>query len=322
MDLISVRIFLAPMEGVVNHSMRAVLTSLGGIDRCVTEFIRVTDNVFPERVFFRYSPELHNGGRTAAGTPVYIQLLGSHPQIMAANAAVAAQCGAPGIDINFGCPSKLVNRNQGGSILLRTPERLYEITREVRKAVPADIPVTVKIRLGYNDSRLFKEITQAIFAANPSELVIHARTKVEGYKPPAHWHRIQEVQPASPVPLIANGEVWTLDDYRNCLRQSGCRDVMIGRGILARPDLPNRIKQSNQGIPAEEMPWRDVVRLLLAFLDLSSAHYIDEYLGNPVKQWLVYLKKGYAEMEPVFDTIKRLHDPEAVREALLRFAES
>lgn len=315
------RVFLAPMEGVVNHSMREVLTQLGGIDRCVTEFIRVTDNIFPERLFHRFSPELLNGGNTLSGTPVYIQLLGSNVEAMAANAQVAASCGAPGIDINFGCPSKLVNRNHGGSILLRTPDRVFAITQAVRQAVPSHIPVTVKIRLGYDDSSLFTDITQAIFAANASELVIHARTKVDGYKPPAHWHFIKQVHPVSPIPLIANGEVWTLDDYRACVDQSGCADIMIGRGVLARPDLPKRIKQMQAGTQECAMSWQEVAQLLVAFFDLSKEHYDDEYLGNPIKQWLVYLKKGYQEMSTVFDTVKKLHQPEQVRDALLYFAD-
>jgi tRNA-dihydrouridine synthase C len=309
------------MEGVVNHSMREVLTQLGGIDRCVTEFIRVTDNIFPERLFHRFSPELLNGGKTLSGTPVYIQLLGSNVEAMAANAQVAASCGAPGIDINFGCPSKLVNRNHGGSILLRTPDRVFAITQAVRQAVPSRIPVTVKIRLGYDDSSLFTDITQAIFAANASELVIHARTKVDGYKPPAHWHFIKQVHPVSPIPLIANGEVWTLDDYRACVDQSGCADIMIGRGVLARPDLPKRIKQMQAGTQECAMSWQEVAQLLVAFFDLSKEHYDDEYLGNPIKQWLVYLKKGYQEMSTVFDTVKKLHQPEQVRDALLYFAD-
>lgn len=315
------RVFLAPMEGVVNHSMREVLTQLGGIDRCVTEFIRVTDNIFPERLFHRFSPELLNGGKTLSGTPVYIQLLGSNVEAMAANAQVAASCGAPGIDINFGCPSKLVNRNHGGSILLRTPDRVFAITQAVRQAVPSRIPVTVKIRLGYDDSSLFTDITQAIFAANASELVIHARTKVDGYKPPAHWHFIKQVHPVSPIPLIANGEVWTLDDYRACVDQSGCADIMIGRGVLARPDLPKRIKQMQAGTQECAMSWQEVAQLLVAFFVLSKEHYDDEYLGNPIKQWLVYLKKGYQEMSTVFDTVKKLHQPEQVRDALLYFAD-
>ncbi len=313
------RIFLAPMEGVVNHSMRTVLTELGGIDRCVTEFIRVTDAVFPRRVFYRYSPELMNGGVTSSGTPVYIQLLGSNPVAMAKNAALAARLGAPGIDINFGCPSKLVNRNEGGSILLRRPEKINEICSSVRQAVPDDTPVTVKIRLGYDDSSLFREITEAIFSTRVNELVIHARTKADGYAPPAHWHFINQARQYSPIPLIPNGEVWSLEDYQNCVNQSGCTDVMIGRGILAQPDLPIRLKSAANNKPVTALTWQEVVQLLIRFFDLSRMHYQDKFMGNPIKQWLVYLKKGYKELGDVFDQVKKLQDADEVRNRLLRF---
>jgi tRNA-dihydrouridine synthase C len=131
------RILLAPMEGVMESVMRDMLTRIGGYERCVTEFVRVSSTVLPPKVYYRLCPELKQGGRTAAGTPVYVQLLGSDPVLMAANAAVAAKLGAPGIDLNFGCPAKTVNKSRGGATLLRTPEAVYEICSAVRDATPA-----------------------------------------------------------------------------------------------------------------------------------------------------------------------------------------
>ena len=91
------RLMLAPMEGVIDHTMRELLTSLGGVDRCVTEFVRVSAQLLPARVFRRYCPELAHGGATSSGVPVYLQLLGGQPTVMADNAARAAELGAPGI---------------------------------------------------------------------------------------------------------------------------------------------------------------------------------------------------------------------------------
>ena len=100
------RVYLAPMEGVTDVLMRDLMSRQGGIDRCVTEFLRVTNAIFPRRVFTRAMPEIEHGGHTANGTPVYLQLLGNDPKMMAANAAKAARLGAVGIDLNFGCPAK------------------------------------------------------------------------------------------------------------------------------------------------------------------------------------------------------------------------
>ncbi|MEO6321507.1 MAG: tRNA-dihydrouridine synthase, partial [Polaromonas sp.] len=104
-------ILLAPIEGLLDFVLRDILTRVGGIDRCVSEFIRITDQLLPERVFTRIVPELLSGGRTLAGVPVRAQLLGSDPVCLAENAARLAELGPAGIDLNFGCPAKIVNRH-------------------------------------------------------------------------------------------------------------------------------------------------------------------------------------------------------------------
>ena len=109
------------MEGLLDHSLRDVITQVGGVDRCVSEFIRITDQLLPERVFTRIVPELLNGGRTAAGVPVRPQLLGSDPDCLADNAARLATLGPEGVDLNFGCPAKTVNRHRGGDWPVRAP---------------------------------------------------------------------------------------------------------------------------------------------------------------------------------------------------------
>ncbi|MFN9068874.1 MAG: tRNA-dihydrouridine synthase, partial [Bdellovibrionales bacterium] len=145
---------LAPMEGVMDWVFRDLITQIGGVDQVTTEFIRVTKNLHPNKVFFRYAPELHMGSQTRAGTPLFIQLLGGEPEPMAANAHRAAELGAKGIDLNFGCPAKTVNRHDGGASLLRYPDRLHKIAKAVRSAVPQHIPVTAKMRLGFEDTLL------------------------------------------------------------------------------------------------------------------------------------------------------------------------
>ncbi|MBP9783837.1 MAG: tRNA-dihydrouridine synthase, partial [Giesbergeria sp.] len=136
------------MEGLLDFVLRDILTRVGGVDRCVSEFIRVTGTLLPDKVFYRYLPELHHGGRTLAGTPVRAQLLGSDPVSMADNAAALAALGPEGIDLNFGCPARVVNRHGGGASLLREPERIAEVVAAVRRAVPAAMPVSCKMRLG------------------------------------------------------------------------------------------------------------------------------------------------------------------------------
>ncbi len=121
----SPKLFLAPMEGVTDFVMRDLLTRLGGIDQCVTEFLRVTDTLYPEKVFFENCPELKMGSRTRAGTSVFVQLLGGKADPLAQNALRAVELGALGIDLNFGCPAKTVNRHDGGASLLKSSNRIF-----------------------------------------------------------------------------------------------------------------------------------------------------------------------------------------------------
>lgn len=310
------QLLLAPMEGVVNARMRSLLTSLGGIDRCVTEFVRVTEQRLPRRVFLRYCPELLDGGRTPSGTPVYLQLLGSNPEALAVNARIAAQLGAPGIDLNFGCPAKTVNKNRGGSVLLQEPELIGRIVSQVRDAVPADIPVTAKIRLGYQDDSLLPELVEKITTAGATELIIHARTKVDGYKPPAHWHKLKPYAERRTIPLIANGEIWHPTDYLSCRQHSGCADVMIGRGLLASPGLPQQIKALGEGRELPPLRWEEILPLLQTMLDHLRATCSPRHVGGPLKQWLGYLRLQYPQAAELFVRVKRLTAAEDLQAAL------
>lgn len=310
------RLILAPMEGVVDHTMRALLTSLGGIDRCVTEFVRVSDRLLPPRVFRRLCPELDCGGTTASGVPVYLQLLGGQAQVVADNAARAAQLGAPGIDLNFGCPAKTVNRSDGGAILLREPERVHAIVRATRQAVPNDIPISVKTRLGFDDDSLFLDIARGIEAAGANELVIHARTRRQGYRPPAHWEQIASAGAALTIPVIANGEIWSVDDAQRCQAVSGTADLMLGRGALCRPDLPRLIVAAHNGKAINPMCWDDIAPLMLTYFDLNYAAYDAHYIGNPIKQWLVYLRAYYPQAALLFERVKRLREARDIRSEL------
>ena len=304
------RIILAPMEGLVDAPIRETLTKVGGIDRCVTEFIRVTHGMLPPRIFYKYAPELHNNALTEVGTPVAVQLLGSNPEMMGRHGAKAAELGAGQVDINFGCPAKTVNKHKGGCVLMREPELMYQITAAVRNAVPADIPVTAKMRLGYDDRSMGVACGQALEAAGASEIVIHARSKVDGYKPPAYWEEIAKVREAVNSHVIANGEIWNVADYWRCREVSGCDDVMIGRGLIARPDLAAQIKASQRGEAFDPMTWPEAVTLVREYAAALQTRLEDKYVTGRIKQWLNYLRQGFAEADALWPQARKLRDVE------------
>ena len=298
------RIALAPMEGLVDAPLRAALTKIGGVDWCVTEFVRVTSTLLPPKVFKRFAPEWANRWHTGAGVPLKLQLLGSDPVCLAENAARAAELGPPGIDLNFGCPAKTVNRHRGGAVLLQEPELLNEIVSTVRRAVPAHIPVTAKMRLGYLDTSLAIECAQALADGGSAELVVHARTKADGYKPPAHWAWIARIKEAVKVPVMANGEIWTVEDYRRCRAESGCEDVMLGRGLIARPDLARQIRAALAGEPDDLLAWSDMLDVLGEFQHDVATMGAVTYGPGRLKQWLGYMRRGYPEADVLFRSIR------------------
>ncbi len=292
------------MEGLVDPVMREIISRIGGIDRAVTEFVRVSDLILPKRVYLRLAPELLQGGVTSVGTPVYVQLLGSDPGRLAGCARQLVELQAPGIDLNFGCPAKTVTRNRGGSILLREPDLIHRIVSEVRQAVPASTPLTVKMRLGYEDDSLALENALAIAAAGAVELCVHARTKVEGYRPPAHWHKIARIREALSIPVVANGEIWSLEDFVRCQSLSGCDRLMLGRGLIARPDLALQVRCHARGEPVTALSWAALTPWIAEYYRLLDA-LAPRYADGRLKQWLRLLQRNYPEAQALLLQIRR-----------------
>lgn len=313
-----IKLYLAPMEGVVDWVMRDTLTQIGGIDHCVTEFLRVTDKLHPESVFYRNCPELRTGSRTRAGTPVFVQLLGGQAEPLALNAQRAVKLGALGVDLNFGCPAKTVNRHDGGASLLKSCDRLFEIVSTVRKAVPAQTPVTVKIRLGFDDPQVCIENAQAIEEAGATWLTVHCRTKTDGYKPPAYWEWLPRLKEVTKIKLVANGEIWNPQDFARCRKATGVNDFMIGRGVMSNPYIFKQIRQSVGDIPVEINTWDKTKTLLPGFFDASTMYINNYFAVSRTKQWLKALSLKDLAAKSVFDELKIIKKPNDFQEALMR----
>jgi len=315
------KIFLAPMEGVLDHCLRDILTRIPGVDVCVTEFIRVTDQLLPESVFHRLAPELAQGSRTPSGTPVVVQLLGNDPVALGENAVRAAEMGAPGIDLNFGCPAKTVNKSRGGAILLKDPDEVHDITLGVRRALAADVPLSAKMRLGFQDKSLAIENAQAIEAAGAMQLTVHARTKVEGYRPPAHWEWIARIREAVSIPVVANGDIWTVEDYHRCRAVSGCDDVMIGRGLIANPFLAQAIHSGDEGLEADAT-WPVTLELVQLYHQMVMSRLDPKHINGRTKQWLRMMQRHYPQAEGLFMQVRAERDPQRFANLLRHDRES
>ncbi|MES2769226.1 MAG: tRNA-dihydrouridine synthase family protein [Bdellovibrionota bacterium] len=313
----STTLHLAPMEGVVDWVMRDFLTQIGGVDHCVTEFIRVVDKVYPDYVYHRYCPELKTNSQTRSGVPVFVQLLGGQAEPMALNAQKAVSLGARGIDLNFGCPAKTVNKNDGGAALLKSCDRVYDIVSAVRTALPKEIPVTAKIRLGFDHPTSCIDIAQAVEAAGAEWITIHCRTKTDGYKPPAYWDWIPKIKEKTKIKIVANGEIWTVADFNRCKEVTDCDDFMIGRGVLSDPFLFRKISDKTSSATLDS-DWSKIKLLLPQFFEASQIYRHEEFAISRTKQWLRALSLKNPQAKDFFDEVKIILKPKEFQQRLDR----
>ena len=315
------RLVLAPMQGLCDDVMRDLLTRIGGFDECVSEFVRITHTLHSRQTWLKYIPEIANNNLTFSGIPCVTQILGSDADMMTRNALEAIKLGVNTIDINFGCPAPTVNRHKGGAILLQEPDLVYEIVQTLRFRLPENIKLTAKMRLGYENKELALVNAQAIADGGASLLTVHARTKVEGYEPPAHWTWLRKIRDVVSIPVVANGDVFTLNDYLDIVRESGCHDVMLGRGAVMRPDLARQIKHYLQGQPVQEASFNhEIIQWITLFFDLCLAKQSQgKYAIARLKQWLGMMKKIYPEAEQLFNSIRTMTEPDQIKLLLQKF---
>jgi len=224
-------IILAPMEGIADYNVRRWMTSTGAFDYSVTEFFRVTQHPIPPSVFKKRAPEILD----PINNRTWVQILGGDPHMMAESALNAVSAGATAIDINFGCPAPTVNRHDGGATLLKYPSRLESIVRAIRDRLPSHISVSAKLRLGWDTIDAIDENAKRTEQGGANWISIHGRTRMAGYQPPAFWKPIGRVKKALSIPVVANGEIWSVEDFTRCREETECEHFMLGRGAMASP---------------------------------------------------------------------------------------
>lgn len=306
------------MDGITDATMRDFVGSWGVFSYAVSEFARVSVEPIPAKVFRRDIPEICNDGKTQSGMPVQVQILGSDLDNMAKSAQTAVASGAKSIDINFGCPAPLVNRHDGGASLLRCPPRIREVVRAVRDALPTEVPVSAKLRLGWDNIDSIFENARMAEEGGAAWITIHARTRVQGYKPPVYWPHIGKVREMMSVPVVANGDIWNLEDFYRCREETGCEHFMVGRGALANPILPFQIARC-LGLATEIPKTRDWDEVFAGFVEQCDRDgYPRAVALMRLKQWskIAHL---YGEFQ-AFDAIKQANTIEEFFESMSVFS--
>ncbi|ACK71842.1 TIM-barrel protein, nifR3 family [Gloeothece citriformis PCC 7424] len=227
------RVFQSPLSGVTDLVFRRLVRRYAPISMMYTEMVSAT-----EIHHLKQLPKIME--IDSQEHPISIQLFDCRPDFMAEAAMKAVAQGAKTVDINMGCPVNKITKKGGGSSLLRQPEIAQNIVKTVVKAV--DVPVTVKTRIGWNDDEInILDFAKKMEDAGAAMLTLHARTRAQGYNGTARWEWIKKVKEVLSIPVIANGDIFSVDAAIRCLEETGADGVMCSRGTLGYPFLVGEI---------------------------------------------------------------------------------
>ncbi|MBI3173696.1 MAG: tRNA dihydrouridine synthase DusB [Chloroflexi bacterium] len=291
---------LAPMDGYSDWPFRSLCRELGSA-MSYTEFVKVEKILSrskqpAKKLYFEYQER-----------PVTFQLYGDNPDTILEAALRVQEWGPDIIDINMGCPAKSISDRGAGVGMMKSPLKIAETFKKLTSALK--VPVTGKIRLGWEKDKNYKLIARIVEENGGSLLAIHGRTKEQRYSGLADWDAIAEVKAAVRIPVIGNGDVKHVEDIERMKRHTGCDAVMIGRGALSNPWIFSRLDREQ--VPPEQV--RETVR---KHLEKSVAFYGEEDGQRLFRKYAVqYLLLKTLDRETRKDILK--HRPTSEFMALL-----
>lgn len=306
---------IAPMEGITDAAFRRQIRLCGGCGLTVTEFVncealtRDVESTWAKTVL---DPDER---------PASVQIYGRIPENLARAAAMCEERGAQIIDLNLGCPAKKVVSGMAGSALMRDPERCRQIFAAVKSAI--SIPLTVKMRLGWNDNEMnVCDIAHIAQEEGASMVAVHGRTREEAYRGKSRWRLVRPVVKRLSIPVLVNGDILTRHDARRALEESGARGVMVGRGLLRNPWLLLQIAQDFAGETVFEPTLEERSAFICRYIDALEEGDLKETakLGK-IKCFIGYFTRALAYSSPMRERVYREHSITAIRAILIEYFE-
>lgn len=292
------RVLQAPLSGVTDLVFRRLVRRYAPQSMMYTEMVNATG-----LHYVRQLPQIMEVDPQER--PISIQLFDCRPEFLAEAARMAVEEGADTVDINMGCPVNKITKNGGGSSLLRDPETAAAIVRAVVAAV--DVPVTVKSRLGWTEGEIhIVEFAQRLQDAGAAMITVHGRTRAQGYTGPAKWDWIRQVKQALSIPVIANGDIFSVAAAVRCLEETGADGVMCSRGTMGYPFLVGEIDHFLK--TGQERPAPSAIARLECAREhlLALAEYKGESGVRQARKHMTWYAKGFAGASDLRDRLCRM----------------